>query len=1216
MNPGTRRFVASFFCSTALGAVRLAMAAATLSVLYPTVWGISQAEVVAPTASAVSTGASADTVFGQRKIVTAVIPLDGQNWLIAADPKNQGRDCHWDNAPATNAIPAKIPGVIQQAFPEYHGVAWYWLEFAAPPNPHANGHYLLRFHAVDYLAEAWVNGIRVGSHEGSEEPFTLDATGAIKPGVTNLLAVRVLNPTHELIDGIRMEEVAVGRRDYPYPRDNAYNTGGIIDSVELLMTPPVRIEDIHVIPDWKNGDVRIIATLRNAGPDPAQARFQATIAPGTGGNSLAMVACSQRVAPGDTEVKTMLHVPNHRLWQLDDPYLYRVTGSLRSDESTSVDERSVRCGFRDFRFTDGYFRLNGCRIRLQGPLYIVLHYPVTQSVPYDEDLMRRDVLNMKALGFNCVRFACGAALPARQLDVLDEMGLLACEEHFGARELASSPLMEQRWDRSLGGVIRRDRNHPCIVIWSLLNEVTDGRLFRHAARSLPLVRDLDESRMVLINSGRFDLGSNANPLSSLQVWRGPNGPEPLACYNNQNRPAIVADTTWPPGELSLHPGPKGEFSVARWTCPDMGEYSLTVAFRGLSTQPTTTDTHVLLDGKPLHVGFINVRARGNTDAFAAKLTLAKGDTLDFAVGFGNGNHGGDSTALSAAIQPASGKPFRAAPEFSSQANPNGAWSYGYFAPGPAPDSSTFKLYTEQNGADNGPVGTLSNPGSPNWETGLHDIHVYPTFPHTAAIINQMRHRDEKGPIILSEFGVCGAQDYPRFMRHFEQLGQESAPDARIYREKLDRFMADWQRWRLDECWARPEDYFTQSQQNQAKLALGDFNAWMSNPNIVGSFSSTQIIDAWFHGCGLTSYFRELKPGMADVFTDLASPVRWCLFVDPVNIYRGTKVRLEVSLVNLDALQPGTYPARLQVVGPRTTRVFEKDITIEIPPRDRKPEPPFAQSVFSGEVKIDGPSGKYRFLATFQHGAAAGGGETEFYVSDAAEMPPVTKEIVLWGHDPALADWLSARGIRVRNGLTESQVEREVILASGQPVEAGRTEAFKELARRMTRGSAVIFLTPESATDTRDAQKQSQPLRWLPVAGTAHASFGNTVNWYFRADPWAKEHPIFQGLPSGGIMDYTFYRDLLTSQVLVGLEGPLEAVCGAIQTSGGGDDYRSDLMLAAYRVCAGRCILNTLRIRENLGKVPAAERLLRNMLNYAAQGTSQPMADLPANLDEK
>ena len=177
------------------------------------------------------------------------------------------------------ARPAKVPWVIQDAFPEYHGVAWYWREFQAPENVHRGGQYLLRFHAIDYLGEIWINGVRIGVHEGGEEPFTLNATRAIKPRSTNLLAVRVLNPTHESIDGFRLAELAEGRRDYPAPRDNAYNTGGITGSVELLVAPPVSVENLQVLPDWTTGQIRVVANIRNAGSNPVHARVTFAAAP-------------------------------------------------------------------------------------------------------------------------------------------------------------------------------------------------------------------------------------------------------------------------------------------------------------------------------------------------------------------------------------------------------------------------------------------------------------------------------------------------------------------------------------------------------------------------------------------------------------------------------------------------------------------------------------------------------------------------------------------------------------------------------------------------------------------------------------------------------------------------------------------------------------------------------------------------------------------------
>jgi hypothetical protein len=973
------------------------------------------------------------------ELSTRVLLLDGADWLIATDPHNEGRQQKWYESPLPDSRPVKVPSVIQDSFPDYHGVAWYWCDFRVPVNPHPGGRYLMRFHLVDYLADVWVNGTRIGSHEGGQEPFVLDASAALRPHQQARLAVRVLSPTKEPIDGIALHKVAEGRRDYPEPRDNAYATGGIAGSVELLVAPAVRVEDIWAVPDWKTGDVRIRVSVRNPGAATITARLQITVAPSTTGEPAVTHVQEQSFAPGDRSVDAVLRVENRRLWELNDPYLYRATVRLQSARTNSVDERSTRFGFRDFRFENGYFRLNGRRIRLHGPLYTVLQYPIAQIIPHDEELLRADVLNTKAMGFNIVRITCGPALP-RQLDVFDELGLLAFEEHYGARFVEESSAMEERWDHSLASVIRRDRNHPSVVMWGMLNEVKDGSLFRHAVNSLELVRGLDQDRVVMLNSGRFD--------------------------------------------------------------------------------------------------------------------------RDFT------------------------------------------------------------------------IGSFSNPGSRRWEPGLRDVHAYPHFPHTAEIVSRVRSSrvgklpgtqagaNETEPVFLTEYGVCSGQDYPRFLRNFERLGKDHAPDARLFREKLDRFLADWEKWRLEECWARPEDYFAESQGNQAKLALGDFNVWLSNPALIGDLTSTQITDAWFHGCGITNYFRELKPGMADAYNDMAARARWCLFVEPVNVYRGSKVRLEAVLANHDdALKPGKYPARLQVVAPNMKLLFDRTVNVEIADCTGRPEPPFVQPALTEEITLDGPTGRYRFLATFQRGIPAGGGQVEFYASDPAEMPAVAGEVLVWGEDRELLTWLSKQGIAARAFEASNQAGREVIVASGIPPGEDLPRAFAELARHVARGSTVIFLTYSTLVGGGTAEKITPgsgrmppvALRWAPFPLAAKPSIGDVPTWYFRADYWAKPHAIFHGLPCGGILDYTFYREILNPMVFTGLQPPLDAVAGALDTSEG---YHSDLQICVNALGEGRFILNTLEIRANLGLVPAAERLLRNMLNFAGRNRSRALAELPSDFDEQ
>ena len=141
-----------------------------------------------------------------RPSAAAIARLDGQ-WLLAVDPQNVGRQQKWfEHEPAGAAKPAKVPWIIQEAFPGYHGVAWYWRDFTAPQLPREPARHLLRFWAVDYKADVWLNGVAVGSHEGGESPFVIDVSKAIRPGQSNRLTVRVLNPTHQAIDGIVLNE--------------------------------------------------------------------------------------------------------------------------------------------------------------------------------------------------------------------------------------------------------------------------------------------------------------------------------------------------------------------------------------------------------------------------------------------------------------------------------------------------------------------------------------------------------------------------------------------------------------------------------------------------------------------------------------------------------------------------------------------------------------------------------------------------------------------------------------------------------------------------------------------------------------------------------------------------------------------------------------------------------------------------------------------------
>ena len=253
-------------------------------------------------------------------------------------------------------------------------------------------------------------------------------------------------------------------------------------------------------------------------------------------------------------------------------------------------------------------------------------------------------------------------------------------------------------------------------------------------------------------------------------------------------------------------------------------------------------------------------------------------------------------------------------------------------------------------------------------------------------------------------------------------------------------------------------------------------------------------------------------------------------------------------------------------------------------------------VFAEDVAIDGPTGKYRFLATFQQGAAAAGGEIEFYVADPGRHAAGRNGGRALGRR-CRTGRVARRSMESRpsDGRRRSRDQRAVILVSTAPGRRATPPRSRELARRIARGSTVVFLSPAVF------KRGDSPVGWLPLANKG--SLTAIPSWLYLKDEWAKRHPIFDGLPAGGLMDNVYYRELIPDAVWSGQDPPAEAVAGAIKTSQG---YASGLTMAVYPLGAGRFVLNTLAIRENLGRHPAAERLLRNMLRYAARDAGKPV----------
>ncbi|HJQ27548.1 MAG TPA: glycoside hydrolase family 2 TIM barrel-domain containing protein [Blastocatellia bacterium] len=354
---------------------------------------------------------------------------------------------------------------------DYMGVAWYRTRLDVPPLEKGK-RALLRFGAVDYLSEVFVNGRAVGTHEGGYTPFTIDVTDAVKPGA-NELVVRVIDPLmDEKENRARFPEMMYN--EIPHGKQNWYvQTGGIWQAVWLDIKPSVYIKNAHVVtrPD---GTVEVlVSTHGSVNPPPIRTRRTSSLLPAAGQNASEVKATvtdpSGKVTTlevgggGQGYLKLRGRVANPMLWSLDQPNLYTLDIRMPDDQFTD------RFGFRTFEARDGKLYLNG------EPFYMIAaldqdFYPEGIYTPPSEAFVRDEMLKGKRLGLNLLR--CHIKVPDPvYLKVADEVGMLVWYEIPSWADFTYyTPKAAARGERIFAEMVERDWNHPSIVIQSVINE--------------------------------------------------------------------------------------------------------------------------------------------------------------------------------------------------------------------------------------------------------------------------------------------------------------------------------------------------------------------------------------------------------------------------------------------------------------------------------------------------------------------------------------------------------------------------------------------------------------------------------------------------------------------------------------------------------------------------------------------------------------------------
>jgi len=447
-------------------------------------------------------GGVADTGPAVTSIVRTRHSLDGE-WRFIADPERLHRP---DALPAGE--PIQVPGCweAQVARPYRIITAWYRRSLEVPADWQGS-RVVIRFGAVMYRCAVFVNGSRVGDHEGGYLPFEVEASEAVRWGEPNDLVVLVVNPLNAIDEypAFSVEEVLLAQEmepdlplsEAPHGKQTWYSsTSGIWQSVHLDRRPRTALEAPRVRPDV-SGEQAIVRWSLEGDEGHPDARIEVVIRDPAGRE----VGREHATAQGDRDGLVRVAIPGPKLWDIDQPNLYTVTLRLLAGDEAS-DEVAARFGMRSIETSDGRILLNGRPTYLLGALDQD-HYPDTISTPPSRAYLDDQVRLSREMGINLLRCHIKVPDPA-YLDAADEAGILVWAElpnwtHFTSTAGARGRQTLERMVDELG-------NHPSIVIWTIINEDW-GTQLRYEARDRHWLRDtyhwlkaLDPTRLVVDNS--------------------------------------------------------------------------------------------------------------------------------------------------------------------------------------------------------------------------------------------------------------------------------------------------------------------------------------------------------------------------------------------------------------------------------------------------------------------------------------------------------------------------------------------------------------------------------------------------------------------------------------------------------------------------------------------------------------------------------------------
>ena len=409
-----------------------------------------------------------------------------------------------------DAVPVEVPGTVEEYLtvtdnprPEnFRGVSWWYRKITIPADQQKK-RFIIYFESVRMRAEVYLDGKLVAYDLIGETPFHVDITDEAKPGKEQLLAIRVTNPG----GNFHWQDFDIMKwGEYNIPPSRSFT--GIIGRVKLESVNPVFISDIYMQNTPELTKVNAILSFTNETSSSVKQDVELIVNEKGNPDKVVFRQTLKAISfpAGNHEVTIPVNVPDAKLWDLSTPELYTCNVLIKKGKKM-LDQDKKDFGFRWFTVDgvgkDAVLRLNGRRIMLRSAISWG-YFPVTGLIATTE-MAEKQVRTAKSLGLNMLNFHRCIGSPV-VLEKADELGLLYYEEPGSFHSANHDPFIRTIVNEKLKRMVYRDRSHPSLVIFNLINEFggplsQDKALVAKRMNDMREAHAIDPSRIMSFTSG-------------------------------------------------------------------------------------------------------------------------------------------------------------------------------------------------------------------------------------------------------------------------------------------------------------------------------------------------------------------------------------------------------------------------------------------------------------------------------------------------------------------------------------------------------------------------------------------------------------------------------------------------------------------------------------------------------------------------------------------